>query len=212
MDKEYVNNIKNFLRSKNIIWNEKIGDTHEKDFRKAEDTDFAYGSYQTIVIESREEMEMCLNTQIDLLHFEIIGADYDKFDDSFSNEIITRSYKADFTTEWIEYQRNNCNRLFTTLIDKHCKDQREIALKNLDKNTKNNLSRIKILNIRLAEEYSVLEKLYKEKNLDEEYITVIERNIKRLKKKIRRIESYIFIAETTYNNDLVEIEKVEKLV
>ena len=109
MDREYVNNIKDFLRSKNIIWKEKIGDSKEKDFRQAEDSDFSYGNYQTIVVESREEMEICLNTQIDLLHFEIIGADYDKFDDRFSNEVIVSSYKADYTQDWIDYQRNNCN-------------------------------------------------------------------------------------------------------
>ena len=212
MDREYVNNIKDFLRSKNIIWKEKIGDSKEKDFRQAEDSDFSYGNYQTIVVESREEMEICLNTQIDLLHFEIIGADYDKFDDRFSNEVIVSSYKADYTQDWIDYQRNNCKRLFATLIENQCKEQKDISDKNYEKNTKNNISRIRILNIRLDQEYSVLEQLHKEKELDQEYINIIERNIKRLKKKISRMESYLYIAEQIRNKELGEIENIENLV
>lgn len=212
MDREYVIYLKNFLRSKNIIWNEKIGDSHEKDFRQAEDSDFSFGSYQTISVESREEMELCLNTQIDLLHCEIIGADYDKFEDCFSNEIIASSYQADYTQEWIEYQINNCKRLFSALIEKHSKEQRDIADKNYEKNTKNNLSRINILNIRLNDEYSLLRELCKEKDKDDVCIAMVERNIKRLKKKISLIQRYIYIAETNYTNDLAEIEKIENLV
>lgn len=206
MNREYVRHIRDFLKTKGVSWKEMIGDSVEKDFRLAEDSDFYYQGFQTLEIET-EDSKLTINTQIDYVHFKLLGLDSDSLDKFLNSNEIFSEYKKDMSLDWIDYQKKNCKRIFKSLINKHCDQQKQEAYNSYLDRTKNRRNLLNRLASRLDAEQRRLNEITDNPALEDKF----KLKIKRIKKKYDYTERCLKKSQRSYDEDLRIIEEIRKI-